>query len=145
MTTAKLPVNGVTELVLEVTDLAVSERFYTEVLGLPVLERWVERKAVWVLAGDTRIGLWTPQVGIARSRPGVHVHFAIHVNEEDYDGVVAHLREHGQHVDEVEFGGQARSAYVEDPDQHIVEFWTWDATKPNLGAPRPLTENVFGL
>src|SRR5207302_6671937 len=61
-----IPVTGVSELVLEVEDLAAAERFYNGVLGLPIVERWAEREAIWVMAGDrTRIGLWRPQVGVA--------------------------------------------------------------------------------
>src|ERR687888_5094 len=75
-----IPVTGVSELVLEVVDLERAERFYADVLGLPVVERWETREAVWVMAGDrTRIGLWTPQVGIAQGRGGVHVHYALHI------------------------------------------------------------------
>src|ERR1041384_8237577 len=51
-----LGVTGVSELVLEVVDLEASERFYSEVLGLPVVERWPDREAIWGMAGDrTRI------------------------------------------------------------------------------------------
>lgn len=64
-----IPVTGLNELVLEVVDLARAEWLYSGVLGLPVVERWAERGATWVMAGDrTRIGLWTPQIGIARGR-----------------------------------------------------------------------------
>ena len=50
-------VTGVSELVLEVVDLEASERFYSDVLGLPVVERWPDREAIWVMAGErTRIG-----------------------------------------------------------------------------------------
>src|ERR671937_614691 len=49
-------VTGVSELVLEVVDLEVAEAFYSGVLGLPVVERWPDREAIWVMAGDrTRI------------------------------------------------------------------------------------------
>ena len=73
-----IPVSGVSELVLEVLDLEAAERFYAEVLGLPVVERWPHREAIWVMAGrQTRIGLWRPQVGIAGGRGGVHVHYAM--------------------------------------------------------------------
>ena len=61
-----IPVMGVNELVLEVVDLEAAENFYAGVLGLPVVERWPDRGAFWVMAGErTRIGLWSPQVGIA--------------------------------------------------------------------------------
>jgi catechol 2,3-dioxygenase-like lactoylglutathione lyase family enzyme len=124
-------VTGVSELVLEVADVARAERFYSEQLGLPVVERWPHRNAVWVLAGTgTRIGLWEPQVGLEGSQGGKHVHFAMHVNDEDFEPLVRGLRERGLDVPVHEFGGlgevesPSRSAYVTDPDGHLVEFWT---------------------
>ncbi len=125
------PVSGVSELVLEVADVARAERFYSEKLGLPVVERWPHRNAVWVLAGTgTRIGLWEPQVGLEGSQGGKHVHFAMHVNDDDFEPLVRGLRERGLDVPVHEFGGlgevegPSRSAYVTDPDGHLVEFWT---------------------
>ncbi|WP_284749729.1 VOC family protein [Amycolatopsis sp. RTGN1] len=148
---------GVTELVLEARDLEASERFYTEVLGLPVVLRWEGpawkgREAVWVQSGDrTRIGLWKPFVGIAGARPGAHVHFAMTVSEEDYTAAVARAHAQGVPVDEVYFGddpaepGQ-RSAYVTDPDGHVVELWTRDvATQVDAGPPHAVTPDVFGV
>ena len=127
---ARIPVTGVNELVLEVLDLGAAERFYAGVLGLPVVERWPDREAIWVLAGErTRIGLWRPQVGIAGGRGGVHVHFALHLAEEDYGAAVERLRSHGLAVHEEEFGrgqGPSRAAYVPAPDGHVVELWTWN-------------------
>ena len=122
-----VPVTGVSELVLEVRDLEASEGFYAGVLGLPVVERWTDREAVWLMAGErTRIGLWTPQVGRAGGRGGVHVHFAMHIDEADYDSAVSRLRSRGQEVEETEFPGAGRAAYVTDPDGNVVELWTWD-------------------
>jgi catechol 2,3-dioxygenase-like lactoylglutathione lyase family enzyme len=152
-----VPTVGVTELVIEVRDLAASEQFYTGVLGLPVTGRWEGeafrgREAVWLQSGSqTRISLWKPQIGIAGSRGGVHVHFAMTVAEGDYDAVVAQIRSHGVHVDEVYFGddptapGQ-RSAYVTDPDGHVVEFWTRDvATQTAAGPPHAKGPDVQGV
>jgi catechol 2,3-dioxygenase-like lactoylglutathione lyase family enzyme len=127
----RAPVTGVSELVLEVAELERSERFYVDKLGLPVVERWPHRNAVWVLAGPgTRIGLWQPQVGLEGSRGGSHVHFAMHIEERDFDALVEQLRARGLDVPVHEFGGLAgverksRAAYVTDPDGHLVEFWT---------------------
>jgi catechol 2,3-dioxygenase-like lactoylglutathione lyase family enzyme len=141
------PIGHVNELVLEVADLAAAERFYTEVLEMPVIDRWpAPREAVWVLAGNTRIGLWSPQVGIARGQGGTRVHYALSVSSTDYDDVVARIREHGARVDEVVFGDDAaRSAYVADPDYNVVEFWTWDVTTGSPGAPTRATRGTFGL
>ena len=123
---------GVSELVLEVADLERAERFYSEVLELPVIERWPHRDAIWVLAGATRIGLWRPQVGLEGSRGGEHVHFAMRIPERDFDACVAAMRGHGHEVPVHEFGpladgaSRTRAAYVHDPDGHLVELWTAD-------------------
>jgi catechol 2,3-dioxygenase-like lactoylglutathione lyase family enzyme len=120
----------VSELVLEVVDLEASERFYADVLGLPVVDRWPDREAVWVMAGErTRIGLWRPQVGLAGGRGGLHVHFALHIADEDYEAAVARLRERGQEIQEIAFEGAGRAVYVDDPDGNVVELWTWDVAE----------------
>jgi Glyoxalase/Bleomycin resistance protein/Dioxygenase superfamily len=85
----------VNELVLEVLDLERAEHFYSELLGFTVVERWEHRDAVWVLAGRTRIGLWRPQVGVAGGRGGVHVHYALQIEEQDYAAIVERLRGRG--------------------------------------------------
>jgi catechol 2,3-dioxygenase-like lactoylglutathione lyase family enzyme len=112
-----------------VVDLEASERFYGEVLGLPVVERWPDRDAIWVMAGErTRIGLWKPQVGLAGGQGGVHVHFAMHIAEADYDAAVARLKERGAYMEEHAFATDeaSRAVYAEDPDGNVVELWTWD-------------------
>jgi catechol 2,3-dioxygenase-like lactoylglutathione lyase family enzyme len=122
-------VREIVELVLEVADLAAAERFYVEVLGLPVAERWPPpRPAVWLRAGSARIGLWPPETGGARglfgSRGGAHVHFALGVDPVDLDRRLARLRAMGVAVEgPVRFSGGDRSIYVRDPDGHLVEFW----------------------
>src|ERR687886_1257885 len=124
-----IPVTGVSEMVLGVVDLEAAEAFYAGALGLPVVERWPEREAIWVMAGDrTRIGLWRPQVGLAGGRGGVHVHYAMHLRDGDYDAAVARLRGLGQDVVEHRFTGatESRAAYITDPDGNVVELWTWD-------------------
>jgi catechol 2,3-dioxygenase-like lactoylglutathione lyase family enzyme len=122
-----IPVDGVSELVLEVQDLEAAERFYAGVLGFPVVDRWPKRGAIWVMAGErTRIGLWRPQVGLAGGRGGAHVHYAMKIAEEDYDAAVERIRSHGLRVEEMAFDGAGRSLYVDDPDGNVVELWTWD-------------------
>jgi catechol 2,3-dioxygenase-like lactoylglutathione lyase family enzyme len=122
-----IPVTGVNELVLEVVDLEAAEAFYAGVLGLPVVDRWPEREAIWVMAGQrTRIGLWRPQVGRAGGRGGVHVHYAMHIDESDYETAVERLRDQGQEIEEMVFDGTGRAVYVTDPDGNVVELWTWD-------------------
>jgi catechol 2,3-dioxygenase-like lactoylglutathione lyase family enzyme len=126
-----IPVTGVSELVLEVVDLDAAEEFYAGALGLPVVERWAHRGAFWVMAGEgTRIGLWLPQVGLAGGRGGVHVHYAMKIDEADYEPAVERLRSRGLEVEEAEFSdGRGRAAYVDDPDGNVVELWTWDVSE----------------
>ena len=124
-----IPVRGVNELVLEVVDLDAAERFYTEILGLAVVGRWEDSGRVWLMAGErTRIGLWQPQLGIANGRGGVHVHYAMHLEDDHFDDAVERLRGHGYEPELVSFEdeGRGRAAYVSDPDGNVVEFWTWD-------------------
>jgi catechol-2,3-dioxygenase len=51
---------GLFEMVLEVADLTPSERFYHEVIGLSIADRWTdERRAVWLAIGrEGFLGLW---------------------------------------------------------------------------------------
>ncbi|HWB21924.1 MAG TPA: VOC family protein [Gaiellaceae bacterium] len=128
----QIPVSGVSELVLEVSDLETAERFYADVLGFPVVERWQERGAVWVMAGPgTRIGLWLPQLGIAGGRGGSHVHYALRIDDADVDAAAARLRAAGYEPEIVTFNNddRGRALYVTDPDDNVVEFWTWDVSK----------------
>jgi catechol-2,3-dioxygenase len=124
-----VPVTGVSELVLEVHDLGAAEAFYGGILGLPVVERWTEREAIWVMAGDqTRIGLWRPQIGVAGGRGGAHVHFALHLAEDGFDAAVARLHESGLEPQVERRRSGSQSVYVDDPDGNCVELWTQDVS-----------------
>ena len=113
-----IPITGVSEVVLEVVDLARALRFYAEVLGLPVISRREDGERAWLMAGTgTRIGLWRPQVGIAGGRGGVHLHYAFHLDDSAYDDAVARLRSFGHEPEEHSFDDQGRAAYVDDPDR----------------------------
>jgi YD repeat-containing protein len=68
-------------------------------------------------------------VGLAGGRGGAHVHFAMHIAEQDYESAVALLRERGQEIEEMAFDGAGRAAYATDPDGHVVELWTWDVAE----------------
>src|SRR3954447_23663481 len=109
-----IPVTGVSELVLEVADLAAAEDFYAGALGLPVVERWPDRDAFWVMAGErTRIGLWRPQVGLAGGRGGADGDYAPAIAEDDHDAAVRRLRHRGLEPEEIAFEGAGRAVYVD--------------------------------
>ncbi len=122
------PVSGISELVLEVADLDAARNFYGEVLGFEETRYGEGRDdRRWYLIGDSaRLGLWTPQVGLAGGQGGVHVHFAFHLAREELDRVLERLRSQGTEVEGPVHLGSDRAIYVTDPDGNVVEFWTQD-------------------
>lgn len=122
------PPTGISELVLEVSDLDAARRFYREDLGFEETLYGEGREGrYWYLVGETaRLGLWTPQIGLAGGRGGSHVHFAFHVPEEELDALLARLEDRGVKTEGPIQLGPGRAVYVTDPDGNVVEFWTQD-------------------
>ena len=119
---------GISELVLEVSDLEAARRFYREDLGFEETLYGEGREGrYWYLVGDSaRLGLWTPQTGLAGGRGGSHVHFAFHVSEENLEALIARFAERGVATEGPIQLGPGRAVYVTDPDGNVVEFWTQD-------------------
>ncbi len=121
-------IGGLFEMVLEVADLAASERFYREVIGLPVAARWRdERPAVWLAMGrEGFLGLWPPETGgavaIHGGRGGSHVHFALRLPLGTIDAVKARLAALGCTTEERDFGNGNRALYLNDPDGNVLEL-----------------------
>jgi catechol 2,3-dioxygenase-like lactoylglutathione lyase family enzyme len=129
-------VSGISELVLEVQDLDASRRFYRDVLGLEETLYGEGREGrYWYLVGETaRLGLWTPQVGLAGGRGGAHVHFAFHVADDEVDRLLERLSEAGAEVEGPIQLGPGRAIYITDPDGNVVEFWSQDMREYTAGA-----------
>jgi catechol 2,3-dioxygenase-like lactoylglutathione lyase family enzyme len=114
--------SGLFEMTLEVSDLAASERFYHDVIGLPVAARWSdERPAVWLALGrEGFLGLWPPETGGAAAihggRGGQHV---------------------GHPVESRDFGAGNRAVYLDDPDGNVIELTEratlWDGSPATEG------------
>lgn len=118
---------GLHELVIEVADLDASTRFYEEVIGLRIVQRWgEERPAVWFELGDSAaLGLWTAKAAvgaIADGRGGAHVHFALRIPHGTIDAVQARLEGLGFAVVRFDFDDGNRSVYVADPDGNCLEL-----------------------
>jgi catechol 2,3-dioxygenase-like lactoylglutathione lyase family enzyme len=122
------PVTGISELVLEVSDLEAGRRFYRDALGFEETLYGEGREGrYWYLVGNSaRLGLWTPQTGLAGGRGGAHVHFAFQVPDAEIDPLLARLRERGVEVEGPVQLGPGRAVYVTDPDGNVVEFWSQD-------------------
>ena len=69
-------VDGVFELVLEVSNLEAALAFY-ETLGFQLVERESDRRRVRTSTGSLDLELWEPHLGLADARGGVHVDFAV--------------------------------------------------------------------
>jgi len=129
-------VTTISELVLEVSDLEAARRFYRDVLGLEETLYGEGREGrVWYLVGDSaRLGLWTPQTGLAGGRGGAHVHFAFHVPDDELDALAERLRAAGAEIEGPVQLGPGRAIYVADPDGNVVEFWSQDMAAYAAGA-----------
>jgi catechol 2,3-dioxygenase-like lactoylglutathione lyase family enzyme len=130
------PVSGISELVLEVRDLDAARRFYRDVLGFEETLFGEGREGrYWYLIGDSaRLGLWTPQVGLAGGRGGAHVHFAFHVADEEIERLAESIGAAGAEIEGPIQLGPGRAIYVTDPDGNAVEFWSQDMGKYASGA-----------
>ncbi len=122
------PVSAISELVLEVSDLEAARAFYGGVLGLRETrlgERREDRR--WYVIGESaRLGLWTPQVGLAGGRGGAHVHFALAIADEELDAIRERLAAAGVEPEGPLQLGPGRAVYVTDPDGNVVELWSQD-------------------
>lgn len=137
------PPIGLFEMVLEVADLAASERFYREVLGLPLADRWEdERPGLFLsLGGESFLGLWPRETGgeraIHQGRGGAHVHFALRLPLGTLDAAQTRLEALGVAVEAGwEFGHGNRAIYLDDPDGNVVEL----TERTTLWDGRPASE-----
>jgi predicted enzyme related to lactoylglutathione lyase len=123
-------VTGISELVLEVSDLEAARRFYRDVLGFEeTLYGEGAEGRYWYLIGNTaRLGIWTEQVGLAGGRGGAHVHYAFNVADGEIDAIKARIEAAGAEVEGPIQLGPGRAIYVTDPDGNVVEFWSQDMT-----------------
>jgi catechol 2,3-dioxygenase-like lactoylglutathione lyase family enzyme len=130
------PVSAISELVLEVSDLDASRRFYRDLLGFEETLYGEGREGrYWYLVGETaRLGLWTPQIGLAGGQGGAHVHFAFHVEDRVIDALRTRIAAQDVEVEGPIQLGPGRAIYVTDPDGNVVEFWSQDMTQYTAGA-----------
>jgi catechol 2,3-dioxygenase-like lactoylglutathione lyase family enzyme len=128
---------GLAEIVLVVENVAVSARFYEEVVGLTPRSR----------TGDEWAWFWAAEEGEPQSL-AVHrgtllfeehspypegerfgrIHFALNVARDDLEDAAERVRAHGVEVygpEDFEWM-QARSYYFYDPDGNLVELWSPD-------------------
>jgi lactoylglutathione lyase len=140
-----VPIRGLFEAHLTVSDLDRSIAFYRDVLGLPLAHVIPQRQVAffWVPASDkAMLGLWC----IGTSPLRMRLHIAFDVTLQDVIGSVEKLRAAG--LTPLDSGGgnpidepvvlawmPAASVYFDDPDGHSLEFIAMlpDRPRPELG------------
>jgi len=139
-----VPIRGLFEAHLTVSDLDRSIGFYRDVLGLPLAHRIPERQVAffWVPTPEkAMLGLWS----LGSSPQKLRLHIAFDVALPQIFGAVTALRRagiiprsgDGKPIEEpvVHAWMPAVSVYFEDPDGHSLEFISMldEAPQPALG------------
>jgi lactoylglutathione lyase len=139
-----IPVRGLFEAHLTVTDLERSIAFYSGALGLELAHLDIERKAAFCWMGgrgESMLGLW--EVGVSPQRMNLHIAFKVDLP----DLLDAPQRLRAANITPLDFWGKssdevtvlgwmpAASVYFHDPDGNLVEYLAMlpDPARPELG------------
>ena len=115
-------IDGFAELTLLARDPQALASFYTQVVGLELLDPQEDR--IWLkVGGRARLGLWSPGVKEFGDQGGAHVHFAFSVRPGGIDALRSRVAEHDPRARVVEHDGGDRSLYFFDPEGNRVEAW----------------------
>ncbi|HEX4041842.1 MAG TPA: VOC family protein [Xanthobacteraceae bacterium] len=118
---------------IAVGDLDVSRKFYTETLGLTLVQDLPAAGMVFLRAGRDHVILAKCSTLSSRDPKDTRrVHHAFKIDADKYDEAKAFLASKGVEVFEEEdrktgvFVG--RQFYIRDPDGTVIEFSEWDGT-----------------
>ena len=118
---------------IAVSDLERSRKFYTEVLGLKLVQNALAGGMVFLKAGDDHVILAKSDAPLERNpKDSRRAHHAFKVDAGKYDDAKTFLAAKGVEVFEEEdrksgvFVG--RQFYIRDPDGTVIEFTEWDGT-----------------
>ena len=118
---------------IAVSDLEASRRFYTEILGLTLVQAVPATGMVFLRAGSDHVILAKSDAPLQRNaKDSRRAHHAFKVDPEKYEDAKAFLASKGVEVFEEEdrkkgvFVG--RQFYIHDPDGTVIEFTEWDGT-----------------
>lgn len=118
---------------IAVSDLNASRKFYTEILGLKLVQEAPGIGMVFLKAGDDHVILAKSDAPLQRNaKDSRRAHHAFKVDADKYDDAKAFLATKGVEVFEEEdrkkgvFVG--RQFYIHDPDGAVIEFTEWDGT-----------------
>ena len=118
---------------IAVSDLDASRKFYTEILGLTLVQAAPTAGMVFLRAGNDHVILAKSDAPLQReAKDSRRAHHAFKVDPDRYEDAKAFLASKGVEVFEEEdrqkgvFVG--RQFYIHDPDGAVIEFTEWDGT-----------------
>lgn len=115
-------ITGINHITLSVSNLERSLSFYTEVLGLKLVARWI--RGAYLLAGTDWICLSLDTKTRKGAQPE-YTHVAFSVEADDFAQCAAAVRTHGVSVWK-ENKSEGNSLYFLDPDGHKLEIHAGD-------------------
>jgi catechol 2,3-dioxygenase-like lactoylglutathione lyase family enzyme len=128
-----IELKGVAHFSIAVSNLELSRRFYTETLGLKLVNDATAQGMVFLRAGNDHVILARSDAPLQRSAADSRrAHHAFKIDAARYDEAKAFLASRGVEIFEEEdrkkgvFVG--RQFYVHDPDGSVIEFTEWDGT-----------------
>ena len=111
-------VTGTDFITVGTRDIAAAERFWGEVLGLPVRKRWGQMPAVEFETGNLTIAVMQSDAFGMEFRPS-NQPIALHV--EDFEAAKAELESRGvEFMGDVIDSGVCHQQFFRDPDGNVV-------------------------
>lgn len=128
-----MKINKVVETCIYSSDLDSMKRFYTAVLGLPVVQEEKD-KLIFLAAGKSMLLIFNPdRISADNGRlprhgavtPPSSIHFAMEIGEHDYLHWKELLAKNNITIEkEVNWKGTSKSLYFRDPAGNLVELIT---------------------
>jgi len=117
----------VKETCIYVKDLEQTQKFYSEGLGLPVINK-KEGRHIFFNAGTSVLLCFIPEASAAETELPPHwsrgpAHLAFEVPHPEYENCKREISSKGiEIIHEQHWGNDFRSIYFHDPDGHILEI-----------------------
>ena len=118
MPEATLRTTGIDHVVLYVSDIRRSKKFYLDVLGMSVADE--SPRHLFLACGGQGFALFEPRDGAPLETGRELNHLAFNVDAGTYEEIKAHLEAHGLEV--TGRRGDDRCVYFRDPDGHRLQL-----------------------
>jgi catechol 2,3-dioxygenase-like lactoylglutathione lyase family enzyme len=129
-----MKIKGIKETCLYIEEIDRTEKFYHQLLGLPVYNK-IDGKLIFFRAGESMLlcfvnGTTTSQSKLPPHAASGSIHFAFEVAKEEYQNWKNYLESKSIEIEhEQEWKNGLKSFYFRDPDGHLAEILmegVWD-------------------